>query len=135
MNKRCWAFLGALPSNPRDLSHCGQRQVAGAGRETLGLQAHCTCLRHRLGAQVASQLCLILRSSVFIISCSCLLCANFCTGLAGILKLLVISLSCWVCNSSAMDRKITPTVRVTVDIERCIAYTPEGCIWHSSRIG
>ena len=81
--------LVALPPTPRDLSHCGQRQVAGAGRETLGLHAHCTCLRHRLGAQVASQHCPILRSSTLSISCGSLLCANFCSIFSGFLKLTV----------------------------------------------
>ena len=33
---------------PPDSSHCGQRQVAGAGREILDLHTSCTCLRHRL---------------------------------------------------------------------------------------
>jgi len=81
--------LGDLPPNPRDLSHCGQRQVALAGRETLGLHAHCTCLRHRLGAQVASQYCPILRSSTFSTTCGSLLRANFCSIFSGILKLSV----------------------------------------------
>ena len=33
MKKQMLCVLGALPPNPRDLSHCGQRQVALAGRE------------------------------------------------------------------------------------------------------
>ena len=50
MKKQMLCVLVALPPNPWDLSHSGQRQVAHAGRETLDLHTHCTCLRRRLGA-------------------------------------------------------------------------------------
>jgi hypothetical protein len=69
--------LVALPPNPRDLPPCGQRQVAGAGGWRSTSTPPCTCLRHRLSAQVASQHCPILRSSTFSIPCGSLLCTNF----------------------------------------------------------
>jgi predicted transcriptional regulator of viral defense system len=39
-----------MQPNPRDVAHCGQRQVAGAGRADLDLHAPRACLWHRLGA-------------------------------------------------------------------------------------
>jgi hypothetical protein len=33
MNKQMLGVFGGSAPNPRDLSHCGQRQVAGAGLE------------------------------------------------------------------------------------------------------
>ena len=51
------SVLGALPPYPTDLSHYGQRRVACAGAETLGLHAPCNFRRHRRVALVASQHC------------------------------------------------------------------------------
>jgi hypothetical protein len=64
---RCWPSCGLCPQTPRIYRIMAKGKWQVPGRRLLQLHAPCTCRRHRLGAQVATQHYPSLRPSAFFI--------------------------------------------------------------------